>query len=51
VLKTLAPSADLLTGAKEPPKEMGFVWEPGIPLPWGQESVLRHGRRSCSAQR
>jgi 16S rRNA (guanine527-N7)-methyltransferase len=45
-LKSLAPAADLLTGAEEPPTEMGFRWEPPIRLPWGKQRFLRHGVRS-----
>lgn len=45
-LKLLAPNADLLTGREEPPAAMGFVWEPGIPVPWGRERFLRRGRRA-----
>jgi 16S rRNA (guanine527-N7)-methyltransferase len=42
-LKNLAPAADLLTGAEEPPAKMGFVWEAGVPLPWGNQRFLRTG--------
>jgi len=45
-LKALAPAAVLLTGAEDPPDELGFVWEPAIPLPWGKQRYLRMGRRS-----
>jgi 16S rRNA (guanine527-N7)-methyltransferase len=42
-LKLLAPDADLLTGAEEPPADLGFEWRPGIPLPWGARRHLRIG--------
>lgn len=42
-LKKLAPFADLLTGAEEPPAELGFIWEPGIVVPWGERKFLRQG--------
>ena len=45
-LKTLAPAAVLLTGSDEPPREMGFEWEPAVALPWGKQRWLRRGRRS-----
>jgi len=45
-LKVLAPAADLLTGAENPPLDAGFVWEPPIPLPWGEYRYLRTGRRA-----
>jgi 16S rRNA (guanine527-N7)-methyltransferase len=44
-LKSLAPAADLLTGAEDPPPEIGFGWEPPIRLPWGKHRFLRHGNR------
>jgi 16S rRNA (guanine527-N7)-methyltransferase len=44
-LKMLAPSADLLTGAEEPPEALGFEWQAGIPLPWGRQRFLRIGTR------
>ncbi len=44
-LKVLAESADLLTGAEEPPPEMGFQWSPGLALPWGKQRFLRIGHR------
>lgn len=44
-LKLLAPAADLLSGAESPPPDMGFVWEPPIPLPWGKQRYLRTGHR------
>ena len=43
-LKRLAPAADLLTGAEEPPAKLGFVWEEGLPVPWGDRRYLRIGR-------
>jgi 16S rRNA (guanine527-N7)-methyltransferase len=45
-LKALASAADLLSGAESPPAEMGFLWEPPIPLPWGSQRYLRMGRRA-----
>ncbi len=45
VLKVLAPNADLLTGREEPGAGMEFVWDAGVPLPWGTERFLRRGRR------
>jgi 16S rRNA (guanine527-N7)-methyltransferase len=45
-LKALAPAAYLLGGAESAPAEMGFVWEPPIPLPWGKQRYLRMGHRS-----
>ena len=44
ILKILAESADLLTGAEEPPPEMGFQWWSTIALPWGKHRFLRTGR-------
>ena len=44
-LKFLAPAADLLTGADNPPPRMGFEWEAPILLPWGKQRFLRRGRR------
>ena len=44
-LKSFAPAADLLTGAEEPPPELGFRWDPPIQLPWGKQRFLRHGDR------
>jgi len=43
VLKNLAPVADLLTGAEEPPGELGFVWDQPIPLPGAERRFLRRG--------
>jgi len=45
-LKKLAGSADLLTGAEDPPTRMGFAWRDPIPLPWGKQRYLRIGERS-----
>ena len=45
-LRALAPAAALLSGAESPPDDMGFMWEPPIPLPWGEQRYLRVGRRS-----
>jgi len=44
-LKALAPAAALLSGAEGPPDDMGFVWEPAVPLPWGKQRWLRVGLR------
>ncbi|MGB9456585.1 MAG: 16S rRNA (guanine(527)-N(7))-methyltransferase RsmG [Bryobacteraceae bacterium] len=44
-LKLLAPVADLLGGAEGAPPEVGFVWEPPIPMPWGKQRYLRIGHR------
>jgi 16S rRNA (guanine527-N7)-methyltransferase len=44
-LKVLAPTADLLGGAEQPPEKMGFEWEAPVPLPWGQARFLWVGRR------
>lgn len=43
VLKKLARAADLLTGAEEPPEELGFWWSEPIVLPWGDRRFLRQG--------
>jgi 16S rRNA (guanine527-N7)-methyltransferase len=45
-LKRLARSADLLTGAEEPPETLGFRWNAGIRLPWGENRYLRCGVRT-----
>ena len=45
-LKALAPAASLLGGTESAPPEMGFAWEPPIPLPWGKQRYLRMGHRS-----
>ena len=45
-LKALAPAAALLSGAESPPDDMGFMWEPPIPLPWGEQRYLRMGQRT-----
>jgi len=42
-LKKLAPGADLLTGAEDPPAKLGFVWQAPIALPWGNHRYLRVG--------
>jgi len=39
-LKRLAPVADLLTGAEEPPS-LGMAWDPAIAIPWGKTRFLR----------
>lgn len=43
-LKTLAPSADLLSGAERPPDSLGFDWETPVALPWGNQRFLWTGR-------
>lgn len=43
-LKGLAPVADLLTGAEDPPN-LGFNWNEPIVIPWGKVRFLRVGRR------
>jgi 16S rRNA (guanine(527)-N(7))-methyltransferase RsmG len=43
-LKRLAPAADLLTGAEEPPG-LGMDWDEAIAVPWGNARFLRIGRR------
>jgi 16S rRNA (guanine527-N7)-methyltransferase len=45
-LKSLAPAVDLLTGAEDPPQDLGFSWEPPIRLPWGKQRFLRCGSRT-----
>ena len=42
-LPKLASRAMLLTGQEAPPDGLGFVWEPPIPLPWGERRFLRIG--------
>lgn len=42
-LRRLASRAMLLTGQEEPTDGLGFVWEPPIPLPWGERRFLRIG--------
>jgi 16S rRNA (guanine527-N7)-methyltransferase len=44
-LKNLAANADLLSGAEEPPVELGFQWAVPTPLPWGERRYWRSGRR------
>ena len=43
VLRKIANAADLLTGAEEPPRELGFDWTRLIELPWGRSHFLRVG--------
>jgi 16S rRNA (guanine(527)-N(7))-methyltransferase RsmG len=45
ILRVVAANADLLTGAEEPPREMGFSWDREIALPWGRQRFLRSGHR------
>jgi 16S rRNA (guanine527-N7)-methyltransferase len=42
VLKKLGRTAELLTGAEEPPDSLCFTWNK-VPLPWGQRRYLRFG--------
>ena len=44
-LKALAPTADLLSGAEEPPAVMGFEWKAPVALPWGRARFLWKGKR------
>lgn len=47
-LRRLAPRAMLLTGQEAPPESLGLVWEPPIPLPWGERRCLRMGTVNSS---
>jgi 16S rRNA (guanine(527)-N(7))-methyltransferase RsmG len=40
-LRRLALNAILLTGSEAPPADLGFSWQPAIPLPWGNQRYLR----------
>lgn len=42
-LRRLTRRAALLTGAEEPPPQLGFAWEAPISLPWGSQRWLRVG--------
>jgi 16S rRNA (guanine527-N7)-methyltransferase len=44
-LKNLAPNVDLLTGGEAPPDGIGFVWQPPILVPWGEQRFLRTGHQ------
>ena len=44
-LKKLGRFADLLTGEKAPPEDLGFIWREAIALPWGKRRFLRLGER------
>ena len=44
-LRRIAGHAALLTGIEQPPESLGFQWEEGIPIPWGERRFLRIGRR------
>lgn len=46
-IKKLAPTADLLTGAEEPPSSE-LVWAEPITVPWGKARFLRVGRQASS---
>ncbi|HXB72586.1 MAG TPA: 16S rRNA (guanine(527)-N(7))-methyltransferase RsmG [Candidatus Acidoferrales bacterium] len=50
-LRRLASRAMLLTGHEVPPDGLGFVWEPGIPLPLGNRRFLRIGMANPPANR
>ena len=50
ILKKLAPSADLLSGAGEPPAAMGIAWQEPIVLPWARGRYLRCGKASVSRE-
>ena len=43
VLTRLAGGAVLLTGAEDPPPNLGFAWTQPVPLPWGRNQFLRIG--------
>ena len=43
-LKRLAPNADLLTGAEDPPDSLGSDGRSPVPLPWGEQRFLWTGR-------
>jgi len=47
-LKKLARTADLLTGAEEPPG-LDMDWDEVVTVPWGKARFLRIGRRVGSA--
>jgi 16S rRNA (guanine527-N7)-methyltransferase len=49
-LEKLASNAILLSGAEAPPDSLGFVWNAGIALPWGNHGFLRVGRVSRETQ-
>jgi 16S rRNA (guanine(527)-N(7))-methyltransferase RsmG len=46
-LKRIGRTADLLTGAEEPPEQMCFTWNEIIPIPWGTNRFLRLGVSQC----
>jgi 16S rRNA (guanine527-N7)-methyltransferase len=50
-LPRLASKAMLLTGNEVPPDALGFVWEPGIPLPLGDRRFLRMGSGNLRSNR
>jgi 16S rRNA (guanine527-N7)-methyltransferase len=45
-LKKLAASVDLLTGGEAPPEGIGFVWQPAVRVPWGEQRLLRTGHQA-----
>ena len=44
-LKKLAANVDLLTGGEAPPEGIGFVWQPAVRVPWGEQRFLRTGQQ------
>ncbi len=48
-LSRLARRAMLLTGAEEPPAELGFSWQDPVALPWGKGRFLRISQ--CTSSR
>jgi 16S rRNA (guanine527-N7)-methyltransferase len=45
-LGKLASICMLLSGAETPPAKIGFVWDPPIALPWGNQRFLRVSRET-----
>jgi 16S rRNA (guanine(527)-N(7))-methyltransferase RsmG len=43
ILKNIAKTADLLTGAETPPEGLCFAWNGVFRLPWGRNRFLRVG--------
>jgi 16S rRNA (guanine527-N7)-methyltransferase len=50
ILKLLAPSVDLLSGAERPPEAMGFSWDSPVILPSGRQRFLWTGHRVVSRE-
>ena len=44
-LKKLAANVDLLTGGEAPPEGIGFVWQPAVRVPWGEQRFLWTGQQ------